>query len=145
MITLKCFSKICQSGLDLDPCQTTEATSATLALHKSVRDLAAFCAARNVFLWLPWVAQYEHFLMIFYFSVPLAGPRASRGLPEVLQEQSSHSRRHKARDAANEPIQGEVRQCASCMINSIPERWREYVYPRTSDCLFNMKICCQML
>lgn len=145
MITLKCFSKTCWSGLHLDPRQTAEATSAMLFLRESVRGLAAFCAARSVFVWLPWAEWYKRSLTMLYFSVPLAGPRASRGLPEVLQEQSSHSRRHKARDAANEPIRGEVRQCASCMINSIPERWREYVYPRTSDCLFSMKICCQML
>ncbi|KAM6272135.1 LOW QUALITY PROTEIN: ciliary microtubule inner protein 6 [Spheniscus humboldti] len=36
--------------------------------------------------------------------VPFAAPRASKGLPEILQEQTSFLHRHNARDSANEPI-----------------------------------------
>ncbi|KAM6139345.1 LOW QUALITY PROTEIN: ciliary microtubule inner protein 6 [Phoenicopterus ruber ruber] len=38
--------------------------------------------------------------------VPLATPGASKGLPEILQEQTSFSCRYNARDSADEPIQG---------------------------------------
>ncbi|XP_009317917.1 PREDICTED: LOW QUALITY PROTEIN: uncharacterized protein C2orf73 homolog [Pygoscelis adeliae] len=38
--------------------------------------------------------------------VPFATPRASKGLPEILQEQTSFRHRHNARDSANEPIRG---------------------------------------
>ncbi|KAM6084896.1 LOW QUALITY PROTEIN: ciliary microtubule inner protein 6 [Theristicus caerulescens] len=38
--------------------------------------------------------------------VPLATPRALKGLAEILQEQTSFSHRYNARDSANEPIRG---------------------------------------
>ncbi|KAM9655676.1 ciliary microtubule inner protein 6 [Morphnus guianensis] len=38
--------------------------------------------------------------------VLLATPRASKGLPEIFQEQTSFSHQYNARDSANEPIRG---------------------------------------
>ncbi|XP_010573365.1 PREDICTED: uncharacterized protein C2orf73 homolog [Haliaeetus leucocephalus] len=38
--------------------------------------------------------------------VLLATPRASKGLPEILQEQTSFSHQYNARDSANELIRG---------------------------------------
>ncbi|KAM9271632.1 LOW QUALITY PROTEIN: ciliary microtubule inner protein 6 [Morus bassanus] len=39
-------------------------------------------------------------------TVPLATPRASEGLPEILQEPTSFSCQYNTRDSANEPIRG---------------------------------------
>lgn len=72
---------------------------------------------------LPWPcpAVLPDNIITIYFSVPLAAPRASEGLLELFQEQTSFSHWCNARESGNEPTRGKVGQCASGVINGIQE------------------------
>uniref|UniRef100_A0A8B9PTX4 Chromosome 2 open reading frame 73 n=1 Tax=Apteryx owenii TaxID=8824 RepID=A0A8B9PTX4_APTOW len=63
---------------------------------------------------------------------PLATPRTSKGLPKILQEQTSFSLQCNARESPSEPIRGKVRQYKTSEWSIVPEGTEIFLSARGS-------------